>query len=128
MGLLVAALSLFALWLAWGWLTWRRTLEVARRLDGLLPLPRFLLSAGALVLSGAVLIGGWLAASALNGNTERLGVVGFAVLLVVGMLFVSLQMFGACLMWQAGTQVTSSGFPASKPQSDHNRQEEGEQE
>ncbi|MER3414375.1 MAG: hypothetical protein C4340_04145 [Armatimonadota bacterium] len=127
MSTLTAAAVLFALWLAWGWVSWQRTLNLARRFDALSVLPRFLLSACALVLSGAALIGGWLAVSAIGGDREWLDAAGFAVFLIAGSLFVSLQMFGACLIWRAGMQVTSGAGPASNPRSDHNRQQ-GEQE
>lgn len=127
MSTIVAAVALFAFWLAWGWASWRRVLALAQRFDALSAMPRFLLSAGALLLSGAALIGGWMAASALSPDGESLGAAGFGVFLVAGALFVSLQMFGAGLLWRAGMQVTSGAAPASNPRSDHNRQE-GEQE
>jgi hypothetical protein len=127
MSMLIAAVVLFALWLTWGWISWRPTLEVTKRFDGLSSVPRFLLSSGALVLSGASLIGGWLAVNALSPGAESLDAAGFAVFFFAGSIFVSLQMFGASLVWRAGVQVTSGPAPASNSQSDHNRQE-GEQE
>lgn len=127
MSTIVAAIVLFAMWLGWGWMSWRQTLAFARRLDSLSSMPRFLVSAGALLLSGAALIGGWMVVSALSPDGEHFGVGAFAVFLVTGALFVSLQMFGASLVWRAGVQVTSRPPPASNSRNDHNRQE-GEQE
>lgn len=127
MSTLVAAVVLFSMWLAWGGLSWRRTLAVAQHFDGVSALSRFLLSAGALALSGAALIGGWLVATALSPGAEVIGAADFAVFLVSGALFVNLQMFGAGLLWRTGTQVTSGAAAASKSRNDHNRQD-GEQE
>lgn len=127
MSTIVAAIVLFAMWLGWGWLSWRRVLALARRFDSLSPMPRFFLSAGALLLSGAALIGGWMVVSAISPEGEHFGVGAFSVFLVAGALFVSLQMFGASLMWREGTRVTSRPPPASNSRNDHNRQE-GEQE